>query len=120
MINLSRIVLSTCVCLGSSALSGCNRTSDGTVIIPERMDMRRFWQGDGYAKASNGSAPQAIFPSPPNVSGVAAEMAPPPARRTPRTNNAEATLDTVSFEPQKQLSCKNVSQPSGRAKMVCD
>jgi hypothetical protein len=100
--------------------SGCSRSYDGTVIIPRPLDVRRVWDRPPQAQAEQPQVWTDVFPEAPEVpKGVAARRATPPVtqrRRITRSSNNSP----VSSEPVKPLTCKNVSQPGKRVRMVCE
>ncbi|WP_245316127.1 hypothetical protein [Mesorhizobium wenxiniae] len=103
--------------------SGCSRSYDGTVVIPRPLDVRRFW--DRPPQQAQAEQPQLlqtdVFPVAPETPERAA------ARRTstpvaPRRQITRISKDppTPSSEPAKPLTCRNVSQPGKRVRMVCE
>ncbi|MGX9180985.1 hypothetical protein [Mesorhizobium sp. BHbdii] len=103
--------------------SGCSRSYDGTVVIPRPLDVRRFW--DRPPQQAQVEQPQLlqtdVFPVAPETPERAA------ARRistpvAPRRRIARISKDppTPSSEPAKPLTCRNVSQPGKRVRMVCE
>lgn len=109
------------VCLGLALLcsSGCSRAYDGTVIIPRPLDVRRFWDRPPPNVEYEATQPEAgafpVAPQPPkrfyerrDNSGRARQRSTTPA---PKLSNAG---------PDKQLQCRNASEPGKRVRMVCE
>ncbi|GLS39538.1 hypothetical protein GCM10010869_51350 [Mesorhizobium tianshanense] len=100
--------------------SGCSRSYDGTVIIPRPLDVRRVWDRPPQAQAGQPQVGTDVFPVAPEVPKEAAtrRTTPPvtPRRRITKSSNNSP----VSSEPAKPLTCKNVSQPGKRVRMVCE
>ena len=99
--------------------SGCARSYDGTVIIPKPLDGRRF-----FDKAPPRTQPPLIETS---VFPVAPQE--PYRSESHRTTRHKATTKRgprlsnpplSSSEPEKQLVCRNVSEPGQRYRMVCE
>ncbi|RWF55276.1 MAG: hypothetical protein EOS50_14590 [Mesorhizobium sp.] len=103
--------------------SGCSRSYDGTVVIPRPLDVRRFW--DRPPQQAQAEQPQLlqtnVFPVAPEMPERAAapriKTPVAPRRRLARTSNNPPTL---ASEPAKPLTCRNVSQPGKRVRMVCE
>jgi hypothetical protein len=95
--------------------SGCSRSYDGTVIIPRPLDARRFWDRPPQAQFETDVFPAA--PETPKRAAVRRTIAPVTPRRhiTRSSNNSP-----MSSEPAKPLTCRNVSQPGKRVRMVCE
>ncbi|MER9327967.1 hypothetical protein NKJ26_20910 [Mesorhizobium sp. M0152] len=101
--------------------SGCSRSYDGTVIIPRPLDVRRFWDRPppnieyGQVPAVNGAFPVAPQPerrvSERRTTGPAAPRRHLTKRSSPPPPSSGA---------EKQLACRNVSEPGKRVRMVCD
>ncbi|MGX5840347.1 hypothetical protein ACWGTI_06480 [Mesorhizobium sp. ArgA1] len=106
------------LCLALLA-SGCARSYDGTVVIPKPLDIRRVWDPDpSQTEASKLQAAAGVFPTPPQ------ELYRPAARRkttivAPR-RHVRSSPPSMASEPANLLTCKNVSQPGKRYKMVCE
>ncbi|RUY94890.1 hypothetical protein EN974_22745 [Mesorhizobium sp. M7A.F.Ca.CA.001.12.2.1] len=98
---------------------GCSRSYDGTVVIPRPLDVRRFWDRPppnvdyGQSEVENGAFP----------------VAPQPDRRfserkvshtAPRRHQTRLPASASLSAPAKPLTCRNVSEPGKRARMVCD
>lgn len=97
---------------------GCSRSSDGSVVIPQQLDMRRIWdRGPPVQRVRLGQNPE-VFPVSPQTRQ--------PQRRivsaAPRVRRAPARAAIVRTEPAvtAPLKCRNVSEPGKRARMVCD
>ncbi|WP_210334959.1 hypothetical protein [Mesorhizobium mediterraneum] len=103
--------------------SGCSRSYDGTVVIPRPLDVRRFW--DRPPQQAQPEQPQLlqtdVFPVAPETPkratapGIKTPVA--PRRHTRRISNDPPM---PSSEPTKPLTCRNVSQPGKRVRMVCE
>ena len=100
--------------------SGCSRSYDGTVVIPRPLDVRRIWDRPppnanyGPSEVETGVFP--VAPQPPrrfSERGVLTHAAP---RRHQTRLPASASLSA----PAKPLTCRNVSEPGKRVRMVCD
>jgi hypothetical protein len=108
------------LCLALLASSGCARSYDGTVVIPRPLDIRRVWDRDpSQTQASQLQANAGVFPVPPQQ-----EPYRPSARRhktfvQPR-RHIRSSPPSVASEPDNPLTCKNVSEPGKRYKMVCE
>jgi hypothetical protein len=104
------------------ASSGCARSYDGTVVIPRPLDIRRVWDRDpSQTEASKMQAQAGVFPTPPPPQ----EPYRPAARRHTTTNasprrHVRSSPPAMASEPANPLTCKNVSQPGKRYKMVCE
>ncbi|RUV28835.1 MAG: hypothetical protein EOS23_21015 [Mesorhizobium sp.] len=102
--------------------SGCSRSYDGTVVIPRPLDVRRFW--DRPPQQAQAEQPQLlqtnVFPVAPETPERAAarRTSTPVARRRQITRISKDP--TPSSEPAKPLTCRNVSQPGKRVRMVCE
>jgi len=98
--------------------SGCARSYDGTVVIPRPLDVRRFWDQDpSQTRASQLQAQTGVFPVPPQEPRRwVAHSDTPPARRLTRVSNPPS----LSAEPTKPLTCKDVSAPGKRYRVVCE
>ncbi|AZO01248.1 hypothetical protein EJ066_04405 [Mesorhizobium sp. M9A.F.Ca.ET.002.03.1.2] len=97
--------------------SGCSRSYDGTVIIPRPLDVRRFWDRPAQAQPQLGIDVFPVAPEVPKGAATRATTTPvTPRRRITRSSNNSP----VSSEPAKPLTCKNVSQPGKRVRMVCE
>jgi hypothetical protein len=107
------------LCLALLASSGCARSYDGTVVIPRPLDIRRVWDRDpSQTEASQMQAAAGVFPSPPQ------ELYRPAARRRTTTiaaprRHVRSSPPSVASEPANPLTCKNVSEPGKRYRMVC-
>ncbi|QKC75356.1 hypothetical protein EB233_07215 [Mesorhizobium erdmanii] len=100
--------------------SGCSRSYDGTVIIPRPLDARRFWD---RPPPNIDYAPQAAndaFPVPPQPPGRVSEqrVSKPAMHRRHQTRFSPSP--PPPSDPEKQLACKNVSEPGQRVRMVCE
>ncbi|MER8626324.1 hypothetical protein [Mesorhizobium sp. M1143] len=106
------------LCLALLASSGCARSYDGTVVIPRPLDIRRVWDRDpSQTEANQMQAAAGVFPSPPQ------ESYRPAARRhttiaAPR-RHVRSSPPSMASEPANPLTCKNVSEPGKRYRMVC-
>ncbi|RWN50338.1 hypothetical protein [Mesorhizobium sp.] len=102
---------------------GCSRSYDGTVVIPRPLDVRRFW--DRPPQQAQAERPQLlqtdIFPAAPETPETAAarkiDTSAAPRRKIARIAKQPPT---PSSEPAKPLTCRNVSQPGKRVRMVCE
>jgi hypothetical protein len=102
--------------------SGCSRSYDGTVVIPRPLDVRRFWdRPPPQAQAEQPQLQTDVLPVAPEMPKEAANrrIKPPvaPRRHITRISNDPPKL---SSEPAKPLTCRNVSQPGKRVRMVCE
>jgi hypothetical protein len=103
--------------------SGCSRSYDGTVVIPRPLDVRRFW--DRPPQQAQTEQPQLlqadVFPVAPETPAraEAPRISTPVARRRQITRISKVP-PTPSSEPAKPLTCRNVSQPGKRVRMVCE
>jgi len=110
--------LALVLCPTLLAASGCARTNDGTVVIPRQLDVRRVWDKPPRQVQLTAS-PEApgVFPPPPYT----------PAKTMPRRHSKPSRpapmgsqLPDASSAPEKPLACRNVSEPGGRPRVVCD
>jgi hypothetical protein len=99
--------------------SGCSRSYDGTVVIPRPLDVRRIWD----------RPPPNVDYGPSEVENGAFPVAPQPPRRfserkvahaAPRRHQTKLPPSASLSEPANPLTCRNVSEPGKRARMVCD
>jgi len=103
------------------ASSGCARSYDGTVVIPRPLDIRRVWDRDpSQIEASKMQAQAGVFPTPPPQ-----EPYRPAARRHTTTiasprRHVRSNAPAMASEPADPLTCKNVSEPGKRYRMVCE
>lgn len=109
---LQRLALTLPICLSTALLSGCSRSSDGTVVIPKQVDTRRFWQDDEAKRAAAESQQAASFPTGPEIRFATQQPGPRPATRTPSVNT-----DTANSKP---IACRAAGGLGGRVKYVCD
>ncbi|TIM12132.1 hypothetical protein [Mesorhizobium sp.] len=102
---------------------GCSRSYDGTVVIPRPLDVRRFWdRPQQQAQAEQRQLLQTdVFPAAPETPETAAarKINTPVAPRRKITRVAKAP-PTPSSQSAKPLTCRNVSQPGKRVRMVCE
>lgn len=115
MVIVSRLTLAVPVCLSLLTLGGCNRSSDGTVVIPKQLDSRRFWQDDEAKRAAIERAQSANYPQ----TSQEIRFVDPQAGSTRR-----GARTRVAGQPQagggSPLACRNVTGANGRVKYVCD
>jgi hypothetical protein len=110
------------LCVALLFCSGCARSYDGTVVIPRPLDVRRFWDQDpSQTRASQLQAQTGVFPvappaAPQEPRRLAARKDAPPARHLTRVSNPPS----LSAEPTKPLTCKDVSAPGKRYRVVCE
>ncbi|RWC48992.1 MAG: hypothetical protein EOS55_08625 [Mesorhizobium sp.] len=108
-------------CVGLALLfgSGCSRSYDGTVVIPRPLDVRRFWD----------RPPSNVDYGPSEVENGAFPVAPQPPRRfserkvthaAPRRHQTRQPPSASLSAPARPLTCRNVSVPGKRPRMVCD
>ena len=99
---------------------GCARSYDGTVVIPRPLDIRRVWDRDPSQTLANRMQAEAgVFPTPPPR-----EPYRPAARRqatkvVPR-RQVRSNPPSMASEPANPLTCRNVSEPGKRYRMVCE
>ena len=101
--------------------SGCARSYDGTVVIPRPLDVRRFWDRDpSQTRASQLQMETGVFPvapqEPRTLEPRRAATTIKQTRRVTRLSNPPS----LSSEPADPLTCRNVSQPGKRIRMVCE
>ncbi|TIS56273.1 MAG: hypothetical protein E5W82_14865 [Mesorhizobium sp.] len=99
--------------------SGCARSYDGTVIIPKPLDVRRFWdRAPPQTKVAQSQVETTgVFPVAPEAPRrTALRRATAPTRHVAKPANPSAQ----SSGPEKPLSCRNVSQPGKRFRVVCE
>lgn len=109
------------VCMGLALLfgSGCSRAYDGTVIIPRPLDARRFWDRPPPNVEYEVSQPEAgAFPVAPQPPRHFAERKEIP--RNSRRHPAPLAPSSSNAGPEKQLQCRNASEPGKRVRMVCE
>ena len=99
--------------------AGCTRSSDGTVVIPRQMDMRRIWDREPPVQRVRLEQNPQVFP-------VSPQTRQPPRRivaAAPRPRHVPARISTMRNEAAaatSPLKCRNVSEPGKRARVVCD
>lgn len=101
---------------------GCSRSYDGTVVIPRPLDVRRVWdkppphaQADQLQQSESDVFP--VAPQMPRRSVARRNIASAaPARRMTEVSNPPI----LSTGPAKPLTCRNVSAPGKRVRMVCE
>ena len=97
---------------------GCSRSYDGTVIIPRPLDVRRFWDRPPphveYGQVEEGAFP--VAPQPPPRFSERRVV----SHAAPRRHRTRVSTPPSSTEPAKLLTCRNVSEPGKRARMVCE
>lgn len=116
MMKLSRLVLALPLCLSATIVGGCNRSSDGTVVLPKQLDSRRFWQDDEAKRAAVERAQATSFPAEPQIRFVEEPPRPRSSPR-PRRNTVVSTSETARPKP---MACRAVTGTSGRVRYVCD
>lgn len=99
------------------AVSGCSRSSDGSVVIPEQMDMRRIWDREPPVQRVLLGQNPAVFPVSPQASQPRRVVAVAPRTRRAPIRTTQTRNEPVTSSP---LNCRNVSEPGKRARMVCD
>ncbi|MET3581223.1 hypothetical protein ABID19_004269 [Mesorhizobium robiniae] len=98
--------------------SGCSRSYDGSVIIPRPLDVRRFW--DRQLQAEQPQLQTDVFPAAPEMESAVTRRTSIPAAPRRRITRVSNDRPAPSSEPAKPLTCKNVSQPGKRVRMVCE
>jgi hypothetical protein len=107
------------LCPALLAAGGCQRSYDGTVVIPKPLDVRRIWdRPPPQTQAAQSHVETGVFPVAPQAPRRSA------ARRigTPATQARRVTSNppNLSSEPEKPLTCRNVSEPGKRYRVVCE
>ncbi|WP_315924867.1 hypothetical protein [Mesorhizobium sp. SP-1A] len=102
------------------AVGGCARSGDGTVVIPERLDMRRFWdkgpQPDEMRPSYEGAT---VFPVPPQATRPASPARTDkrrPKPRKPARERAEQVTPPASADP---LTCGGATTAGVRVRVMC-
>ncbi|WP_269929343.1 hypothetical protein [Aminobacter sp. HY435] len=117
MYSGSRLALALPVCLSLLSVSGCSRSSDGTVIIPKPLDSRRFWQDDEAKRAAVERAQSANYPqTSQEIRFVDPQAGSGSARRSSRPRMA-GQPQSGNVSP---LACRNQTGSNGRVRYVCD
>jgi hypothetical protein len=99
--------------------SGCSRAYDGTVIIPKPLDVRRIWDKPPPNVDYEASQPQAgAFPVAPQPPRRFSERRSMPGKS--RRQSTTIAPNSSNAGPEKQLRCRNVSEPGKRVRMVCE
>ncbi|MER9878891.1 MULTISPECIES: hypothetical protein [unclassified Mesorhizobium] len=115
-----RRILPVFLCLALPLGSGCARSYDGTVIIPKPLDVRRFWDRPSpQAQAEQSQLETDVFPVAPQTPKRPAVRRSAASVAAPRRRVA-VNPSVLSPEPTKPLTCRNVSEPGKRARMVCE
>ncbi|MCX8570126.1 MULTISPECIES: hypothetical protein [Hyphomicrobiales] len=113
--TLQRLALALPICLSTTLVAGCSRSSDGTVIIPRHMDSRRFWQDDEAKRTAIEQAQAGNFPAgSEEIRFVDPQSA--PTRRSPRARPA----NPAQASDATPLACRAVTGPSGRVRYACE
>jgi hypothetical protein len=115
---LARILLFF-LCPALLAAGGCARSNDGTVVIPKPLDVRRIWdKPPPQEQAIQSQLETGVFPVAPQPARKSATRRPAsPAKQTRRvTSNPPAR----SSETENPLTCRNVSEPGKRYRVVCE
>lgn len=113
------------------AAAGCARTDDGSVVIPEPLDMRRADLGPLDLRHWGHMRPEetqpAIVPAPPETFPVppqAKAMDRPRTRTTRpakrRTKRAAVQKAHTSSEPSSPLACEPATQAGKRVRVLCE
>ncbi|UVK42134.1 hypothetical protein BPNPMPFG_003785 [Mesorhizobium sp. AR07] len=97
--------------------SGCSRSYDGTVVIPRPLDVRRFWDRPP-PRVEYGPVEDGAFPVAPQEPRRFSERR--VTHAAPRRHRTRVSTPPSLSGPAKQLTCRNVSEPGKRARMVCD
>ncbi|MFA6156145.1 hypothetical protein [Mesorhizobium sp.] len=109
------------VCLGLALLfgSGCSRAYDGTVIIPRPLDVRRFWDRPPPNVEYEAAQPEAgAFPVAPQPPKLFSERRVDSGKV--RRHSTTLAPKSSNAGPEKQLQCRNASEPGKRVRMVCE
>ena len=105
--------------LGIAALGaavGCTRTSDGSYVLRRPAMLSHVSREPESAAAVQPLGPPAY-----------AVVSPPPASSPPQSKMPKVTVPAISItdppfkrsDPDKPLSCKNETSPTGRIRFVC-
>lgn len=123
---------------GLAFLSGCTRTSDGSVQLQPMalpaMPTLKFGEWPGFRRKPSTLATATQFPSAPQTQAVAVVQPQPvattrrparPAARSKARLKVPRIAVATPFKPAptddtKPLACRNETQPGGRIKVVCD
>lgn len=101
------------------ALGGCARTSDGTVIIPRQVDVRRVWdKGPSAPRTPPVESGAMVFPVAPLHHGTQSAKARVPARRG-KAASRRSLGETPASEAAKPLTCGQARDIHGRVQVVC-
>ncbi|TIT23758.1 MAG: hypothetical protein E5W70_06595 [Mesorhizobium sp.] len=115
-----RRILPVFLCLALPLGSGCARSYDGTVIIPKPLDVRRFWDRPSpQAQAEQSQLETDVFPVAPQTPKRPAMRRSAASVAAPRRRVAN-NPPMLTSQPAKPLTCRNVSEPGKRARMVCE
>lgn len=94
-------------------LAGCARSSDGTVVIPAQLDMRRIW--DKPPALTTVAGGQTVFPPPPSQDVPAVTQKRTQKRKTAAASSGPAAASGTG----KPVSCQYVTEPGKRYRMNC-
>ena len=113
-------ILGMILCLPMAA-GGCSRTSDGTVVIPPSMDMRRAWsRNEPSVQTPPVESGSQVFPV-----GPATEAAPPqrPVAQRKKQRRHARTASRLNEQPASQssapIACGQAKQADGRVHVTC-
>ena len=110
---------------------GCARTDDGTVVIPETLDMRRADLGPldlrHWGRMRPAETRPTVLPAPPETFPISPQ-AKAVGRRTDRTPNTRryrsksAAVDDASASGRhsEPLSCEPAKQAGKRVRVLCE
>jgi hypothetical protein len=115
---MSRRLLSVLLLPALLAPSGCSRTDDGTVIIPQALDMRRLWEKSPPGR-TDPRRPLEVYPVAPQVQPQFVPPAEPTASRRKRVAKRASAAAEPSASPAKPLVCANAAEQGGRVHVVC-
>ena len=114
---MSRRIPLLFLCVAVLAASGCQRSGDGTVVIPKMLDGRRFFEPETPHVATRLQPSPGAFPVGPME--VRKPQPDRPRRAAVRTWQPAGAAASSSAEPAKPLSCGNADLTGERVRVVC-
>lgn len=117
MDRLMGFPIAVVLCCGLPLLAACTRTSDGSVVVARPVP--------GFLRPALAAQPVAP-PAHPVATQFPPEPTPPVSGRRARPSGVSVPVLAAGVkppfertDPQRPLSCRNESTPSGRIRMVC-
>lgn len=105
------MIFGLAVC-GTLSAAGCSRTSDGTVVVKPPPSVTGYlpsWRSLRWTKRQEEPQVAAAWPAPP-----------PPQQAAPAKRRAASTPLPFKVRPSGNMECRDVTQPGGRVRVVCN